>query len=178
MDAELLAIASGKQGHRIYYLPLRESDLSGAAGLKTKEEKARYVYERLTQAAGRTQPAMLAALSKLGVEARPYWIANMIWVRGDLGAIQAIAQRTDVRHIYANPTVRFEEPVQNTQLEPPGSLQSAGVPWNIQKVNAPAVWAAGFTGQGVVIGGQDTGYNWNHPALMDKYRLERHHSRS
>jgi subtilisin family serine protease len=37
-------------------------------------------------------------------------------------------------------------------------------------VRAPEVWAAGFTGQGVVIGGQDTGYQWDHPALKGKYR--------
>ncbi|MEZ4589905.1 MAG: S8 family serine peptidase [Chloroflexota bacterium] len=28
----------------------------------------------------------------------------------------------------------------------------------------------GFTGQGVVIGGQDTGYDWDHPALKTQYR--------
>ena len=28
----------------------------------------------------------------------------------------------------------------------------------------------GFTGQGVVIGGQDTGYQWDHPALKNQYR--------
>jgi len=28
----------------------------------------------------------------------------------------------------------------------------------------------GFTGQGAVIGGQDTGYQWTHPALKNKYR--------
>jgi len=28
----------------------------------------------------------------------------------------------------------------------------------------------GYTGQGVVIGGQDTGYNWDHPALINQYR--------
>ena len=33
-----------------------------------------------------------------------------------------------------------------------------------------SVWALGFTGQGVVIGGQDTGYEWDHPALKSQYR--------
>jgi subtilisin family serine protease len=37
-------------------------------------------------------------------------------------------------------------------------------------VNAPAVWAQGFTGQGIVIGGQDTGYLWDHAALKLHYR--------
>jgi subtilisin family serine protease len=28
----------------------------------------------------------------------------------------------------------------------------------------------GFTGQGVVVGGQDTGYEWDHPAIKESYR--------
>ena len=42
--------------------------------------------------------------------------------------------------------------------------------WGVAKVRAPEVWAAGFNGQGVVVGGQDTGYDWNHPAIKGKYR--------
>ena len=30
--------------------------------------------------------------------------------------------------------------------------------------------APGYTGQGAVIAGQDTGYQWDHPALKDQYR--------
>ena len=44
------------------------------------------------------------------------------------------------------------------------------VEWNILKVNADDVWAAGYTGQGAVVGGQDTGYDWDHPALINQYR--------
>jgi subtilisin family serine protease len=32
------------------------------------------------------------------------------------------------------------------------------------------VWALGYTGQGVVVAGEDTGYEWDHPALKDSYR--------
>lgn len=42
--------------------------------------------------------------------------------------------------------------------------------WNLQLVGADQVWALGATGQGVVIGGQDTGYDWDHPALIEQYR--------
>src|SRR6185295_14141036 len=35
---------------------------------------------------------------------------------------------------------------------------------------APQVWALGFTGQGIVVGGADTGYQWDHPALKPHYR--------
>jgi subtilisin family serine protease len=47
---------------------------------------------------------------------------------------------------------------------------AAGVEWNLTQVGADAVWGQGFTGQGVVIGGQDTGYQWTHPALLASYR--------
>src|SRR5205823_12283752 len=38
------------------------------------------------------------------------------------------------------------------------------------KVNAPQLWAMGFTGQGIVIGNQDTGMRWTHNALKPRYR--------
>src|SRR4029077_4971644 len=41
-----------------------------------------------------------------------------------------------------------------------------GINW----INAPDVWAQGFTGQGVVVGGNDTGYRWTHLALKNQYR--------
>jgi subtilisin family serine protease len=50
------------------------------------------------------------------------------------------------------------------------TVQQDGVEWNLTMVNADDVWAMGYTGEGVVIGGQDTGYDWNHPALINQYR--------
>jgi uncharacterized repeat protein (TIGR01451 family) len=102
------------------------------------------------------------------VEYRSYWVANLIWVRGDSNLVQTLAWRDDVAHLYANPQVRLEQPVMASQPQAPD--QPTGIEWNIQKVRAPEVWAHGYTGQGVVIGGQDTGYKWTHSALKAKYR--------
>src|SRR5699024_4492353 len=44
------------------------------------------------------------------------------------------------------------------------------VEWNIEKVKAPQVWDKGINGQGAVIASIDTGVQWDHPALKDKYR--------
>jgi subtilisin family serine protease len=41
---------------------------------------------------------------------------------------------------------------------------------NIAHIDADDVWAAGYNGQGVIVGGQDTGYEWDHPALKNQYR--------
>ncbi|MCW2923538.1 MAG: serine protease [Thermoleophilia bacterium] len=45
-----------------------------------------------------------------------------------------------------------------------------GVEWNVDRVNAPKVWAKGYTGQGVTVGVVDTGIDVTHPALKAAYR--------
>jgi subtilisin family serine protease len=100
------------------------------------------------------------------VEYRPYWIVNMIWVRGGMDAIRRLAEHPDVAHLYANPSVRLETPL----IEGSSTANPQAIEWNIVKVGAPEVWTLGYTGQGSVIGGQDTGYQWDHPALVNQYR--------
>ncbi|MGB3716920.1 MAG: S8 family serine peptidase, partial [Candidatus Promineifilaceae bacterium] len=112
------------------------------------------------------QPPVIAALNSIGVEYRSYWVANMIWVRGDISVIEAMARRPDIAHIYANPTVQLDSP--DRFDSPDEGLTS--IEWNILKVNADDVWALGYNGQGAVVGGQDTGYDWDHPALKNQYR--------
>jgi uncharacterized repeat protein (TIGR01451 family) len=164
-----LVIEESSQGPTEFLVYLSEqADLSAAQALTTKLDKGVYVYKTLTELAKRTQPPIIQRLKSSGLEYRAFWIANMIWVRGDLSAVQWMAQRSDVSYIYANPTVHFEEPLRSPLSNDESS--PAGVEWNITKVGAPLVWAAGFTGQGVVVGGQDTGYEWGHPALINHYR--------
>ncbi|GEM_PF-560949 len=143
-----------------------QADLSAAVNLPTKSEKGWYVYHALTSLAERTQAPLVAELDRLGLEYHPYWIANVIWVRGNLGDIQLLAGRPDVARLYANPSVKLDAPFKQVST----FLAPQGIEWNIIKVKAPDVWTLGFTGQGVVIGGADTGYDWDHPAIMDQYR--------
>ena len=169
------ALAHAAQGPAEYLVYLTEqADLRPAAALGIRAEKNAYVVQRLSETAHRTQAPLLAALKARGLEVRPYWIANMLWVRADPADLEFIAARPDVAHVYANPSVHLDLPSQSSPA-PYAVLStlpaaSAQIQWNIQKVNAPSLWAAGLTGQGVVIGGQDTGYQWDHPAIKNQYR--------
>lgn len=164
-----LVFTTVASGETEFLVILREqADLREASNLETKLEKGHYVYQQLTEVAARTQGPILAELVDLGVEHRPYWIANMIWVRGDLPVLTTMASRDDVVYIYANPKVQLEAPARDPISLIPQSTDS--IEWNIAKVRAPEAWAAGYTGQGITIGGQDTGYAWQHPALKDQYR--------
>ena len=144
-----------------------QADLSGADRQPDKLSKATFVFETLTELAKRTQGPLLEVLDARGVAHRPYWVANMVWVRGDLATVQAVAERSDVARVSANPAVRLELPLHSPSG---GDASPETVEWNIAHVNAPDVWALGITGGGAVVAGQDTGYLWNHPALVDQYR--------
>jgi serine protease AprX len=150
-----------------------QADLSAAAGIVDKTAKGAFVYEQLTAVAQQTQAPLLAQLAEMGVDqVRPYWITNMVWVRGDWNIITALAQRSDVAYLYANPQVALDVLPAQPEVGFSGTAVDAvsAVPWNISHIGADLAWAAGFSGQGVVIGGQDTGYDWDHPALIHQYR--------
>ncbi|MHB8446490.1 MAG: S8 family serine peptidase [Rudaea sp.] len=113
------------------------------------------------------QAATRAWLDAHGIAHRDFWIANLIQARIPASALSALAARTDIARIDPNPQIPQPLP----QAERALSLQAvSGIAWGVNKIDAPAVWAAGDTGQGVVIGGEDTGYQWDHPALKTHYR--------
>ncbi len=167
VDPWVLASAAQAETEFLVFLA-EQADLAGASKLKTKLEKGRYVSERLREVANRTQGPLLSSLVAQGVPHQAYWVANMVWVRGNRSVVQAVASRSDVAHIYANPAVAFEGPVEGGASDAKSTPDA--IEWNILKVRAPEVWAAGFTGQGIVLAGGDTGYDWDHPALLNKYR--------
>lgn len=46
---------------------------------------------------------------------------------------------------------------------------SAAPTWGITRLRVPSLWAAGFTGKGVVVGHLDTGVDGTHPALKSAF---------
>jgi subtilisin family serine protease len=165
VEPRLLALGAGEKAEFLVVLA-EQADVSRAERMKTKAAKGRYVFEQLSRTAERSQASLLAELSALGVEHRPYWIVNMIWVNGGRDAVQAMARRAEVDRISANPTVRMQYP---RVSEAPDRAPNA-IEWGVAKIGAPDFWAIGKTGQGVVVAGADTGYDWTHAALKGKYR--------
>jgi serine protease AprX len=145
-----------------------QADLNEAKQLTNKVDKGTFVFEKLTAIASSTQPPIIAELDKLGADYRPFWVANMIWVQGNSDVLEAMAKRSDISHIYANPSISQNLPLPHGLSRQP--FTEPLIPWNIDLVGAPKVWSVGYDGQGAVVGGQDTGYEWSHPALAKAYR--------
>ena len=144
-----------------------EADISGARQLTTKNEKAWFVYNKLKETAQNSQAGIINILKSRNATFRSFYIVNSIQVIGDMALLQEIAERDEVSKIMDNPSMKLNQlPQENFAI----ARGPEDIEWGIDMINADDVWALGYTGQGVVVGGADTGYEWFHPAIQNKYR--------
>ncbi|MDX1631903.1 MAG: S8 family serine peptidase, partial [Thermoanaerobaculia bacterium] len=130
----------------------------------------RTVVRSLRSVAATAQADLLETLDRRGVEYRPFWIVNMVWVRGTEGDFRKILSRPEVDRVLANPEI----PLRRATLARVSSLEGIGAPASevepgVERIGAPRLWESGILGQGVTIGIADTGVDWDHPALRDAY---------
>ena len=131
--------------------------------------RRRALVDALRARAGSDQGALRRWLDVRGLAHRDFWIANVMQARLSAATLAELATRRDIARIDINPHIAMRLP--DGEPPPPGpAAPQASIAWGVSKIEAPAVWASGFTGRGVVIGGEDTGYQWNHPALIAHYR--------
>jgi len=153
-----------------FFVVLRDrAVLQEARRIPGPGERRRFVRDRLWATARRSQAALLEWLTARGVPHRSYYIVNAVLVRGDRRLAEELARRPEVLRIEGNPTVRNGAPL----LPPAAALEVSEelqVPWGIARTRAPELWDRGITGRGIVVGSQDTGVDWTHPALIHRYR--------
>ncbi|MCI0393485.1 MAG: S8 family serine peptidase [Chloroflexi bacterium] len=144
-----------------------KANLTPAGALDSKEEKGAFVFNALRQTADSSQQGVRAYLDQAGVQYQPFYIANKLYVaRGDEALVLKLAARSDVARITANHQFQLDEPfVDPNPAESPEAVGS-----NISFVNADDVWLMGYNGTGTVLAGNDTGLDWDHPAIINHYR--------
>ena len=156
-------------------------DLSPAQTLSTKEAKTRFVVAALLAHTATSQAQLRADLTARGMAFTPLWVTNQIVVRNAARAdVQWLAARRDVTRVdvdvqtrgieSGSKEIRDKRLVKSliSYLLSPSS--PASIEWGVTRVNAPQVWAMGYTGQGIVVADLDTGVRWDHTALKPKYR--------
>jgi subtilisin family serine protease len=146
-----------------------QADLSGAEQIADLPARRAFVRDRLIETANRGQAPVRQALDTAGLAYRPFYLINMIRVEGHHRRMAEFADLPGVARVMLNPNVRpypfhFDIGYGATPNE------GQGVEASLSQVYADQVWELGFTGQGIVVGGQDTGYDWQHPALRPAYR--------
>ncbi len=143
------------------------ADFSKSLPLKTKNEKAAFVYHSLVEKATFSQREVLAYLALKNIPHQSFYITNAIKVTSSVEDALWIMNRPEVAWLFYNNAIKMldyteeKEIVQSRDVEPE---------WGIKMIKADSVWAMGYSGEGVVIGGQDTGYAWDVNPLKIKYR--------
>jgi subtilisin family serine protease len=144
-----------------------QADVSAAQALPTKSAKAHYVYERLEAMASRTQVNARRILKQFNASSNSLFLVNALAVEnGNEDLARQLATLPEVASIAPDPWIKFSGPVRMDAT----AVADRSIEWGVSKINAPDVWVMGYTGQGITVGGADTGYDWHHPAIQTKYR--------
>lgn len=135
----------------------------------TVEEKRQAVYDLLRTIALNSQTSIRSTLDSKGLFYKSFYVTNVIAIDSASPAlIQELAARSDVRKVSYNPSIKMDDlqPTIAKIIEDITSIESS-----LTYVGADKVWSElGVKGQGIVVAGQDTGVQWNHPALVKQYR--------
>ncbi|MBI1288083.1 MAG: S8 family serine peptidase [Flavobacteriales bacterium] len=140
-------------------------------------ERPKTVITQLQQQADVSQSDILEMLrTELADQTRniqPFWIVNIIVLEATSEAIQTIAEFPQValidiedsRILPHDPIIRGEE--QN-------SRSVDGVEPGLVAINAPGMWALGYTGRGRLVYDYDTGVWPTHPAFAERFMAHRY----
>ncbi|MFD2793761.1 S8 family serine peptidase [Promicromonospora vindobonensis] len=145
-----------------------EPDLTAAKAITSWSERGEYVYETLVATADAAQEQAIAELERSGAEYTSYWGTNAILVEnGSLD--QAVELAADAEVLEVRPTTlhALDEPEATDVAAPDAAARST---YGIKAINADEVWNLGFTGDGIVVAGLDSGVDRTHPALSAQYR--------
>lgn len=162
----LLTQSRTQEKSSVLIVMTEQADLSAAKYIKNKTRKGEFVYETLKNFAETNQAEVRKMLAEMpDVHYRSYFISNVIAAELTPGQMEEIAGYDKVAQILPNELLKIDIPIVEEN-----ELTNRAVEWGISHINSPSVWALGYTGQGVVVGGQDTGYEWDHAALINQYR--------
>jgi subtilisin family serine protease len=166
--------AEGKDLVNAIVILKEQADLDGAEKINNREERLKFVYETLKENSNNHQKSLVQFLKQNNLKHKRYLIMNMVVVENaTAGQVDVISKRADVKKVIADPVVKtpdlpvVEDGESFARKLKLGKFKAVGP--NILSTGAPNIWNI-TKGEGIVIAGQDTGVQWDHPALKKSYR--------
>ena len=108
---------------------------------------------------------------------RSLWIVNAFAAHVNQAGLERLAEMSQIEKIRPDRPLPFSPgTVAQAGVGEPSAIEKAEAPetavplWNLELINAPAVWQEGITGKDIVVAVMDTGVDPDHPALQEKYR--------
>ncbi len=132
-------------------------------------ERSKTVINILKENANRTQGELFNFLeNNPGVNPqslRSFWVSNAFFAEVTTAVLKELTLRRDVQLI--EPEREVKKIGYERAMGP--FLQPEGIETGLQAINAPAMWALGYTGYGLTALIMDTGTSPHHPALRNNY---------
>jgi serine protease AprX len=159
----------------IFVVLAEQADLSMQSMYESSALKRQYIVSALQAVAANTQAPIIELLKEKKVTFTPYYIHNMIRIENaSAELVFELITRVDVAKVFGNPSFQLlSMGRRNLSGQPDGSDEPApnGIEQNIVSTGADRVWnQLGVKGKGITVAGQDTGVQWDHPALTKQYR--------
>lgn len=150
-----------------------KASLSSLSGSETKLLKRSAILSELKTTSFESQKSVEAFLEEqmeagLVTDYRSYNIVNGMSVTATKEVAEKIAAFDEVEKLLKNETRELHTTTVTDEEAPASNLEN--VEWNVERIHAPDAWAMGIDGSGTVVASLDTGVQWDHPALKEKYR--------
>jgi len=145
--------------------------------IKSATERRSYVVTELKNYSASQQASLLSLLEAFEAEGKvkhihPLWIGNLVNAMVLPEVIEDLSTRNDLARIDYNKlqqVIETDFSEKDLQPAPADKLNThPNIAWNVSLINAPQVWADGFTGEEVVVSVLDSGVNYNHQDLAGR----------
>jgi uncharacterized repeat protein (TIGR01451 family) len=153
------------------YEEVIQAALARSDSLQASRSQARsLVVTALKSYADERSKALRSALQEaelLGqaAQVRSFWVSPIIAAKASPALIETLSQREDVVQIRLDEGFYLEEATFTQQAS------AEEMSWNLELIGVDyAQQQLGLDGSGVVVANLDTGVDWQHPALLKKYR--------
>lgn len=104
-----------------------------------------------------------------------FYVVNGMAVTATKEVMEELARFPEIEKLLPNEVRQLDpaaEAAATTEMEveekPAANLEN--IEWGVAQIGAPQAWEMGVDGQGTVVASIDTGVQWDHPALKEKYR--------
>ncbi len=143
-----------------------QSPLTALPSHWSKAEKGRYVYNQLQAKANTQQASLRQYLKNEQIRHRAFFVVNAIYAHLNSEQAARVSRFRGVSQLIPNPWVQQDLGfIEQAQAQARQTIE-----WGVERIGAPSLWNLGFRGEGIVVGGQDTGYDFRHPTLVRQYR--------
>jgi hypothetical protein len=102
---------------------------------------------------------------------RSYWAINAVFAELPTALIDSLSRRDDIAFIDLNHPVTLDDEAQSCNVQPLPAIPNGSEP-GLRAINAPAMWAEGYTGYGRKALIVDSGQEGDHPALRNQFAYQ------